>query len=167
MFKLNQLYNKFTMSMKYLIYIIVLFSFALCNLKINDLAPNFSLQDQNGKFHTLRKYQGQNIILYFYPKDFTPGCTKQACSFRDINKELIERNTIVLGISYDSNKKHERFSKKNNLNFPLLSDYNKSVSKLYNTSGWFMPKRKTFIIDKDGIIIHIIDMGNISFLFTI
>ena len=116
MFKLTSLYNKFTMSMKYLIYIVVLFSLCMCNLKIGDLAPDFTLQDQYGKSHTLKQYREKNVILYFYPKDFTPGCTKQACSIRDINNDLINKNAIVLGLSYDSNKKHEGFSKKHNLN---------------------------------------------------
>ena len=147
--------------MKYLIYIIMLFSSALCELKIGDLAPDFTLQDQYGKFHTLKQYHGKNIILYFYPKDFTSGCTKQACSIRDINNDLTNKNTIVLGLSYDSNKKHEGFSKKHNLNFTLLSDSDKSISKLYDANGWFFPKRKTFIIDKNGIIIHIIDPVNV------
>ena len=148
--------------MKYLIYIIVLFSFVLCNLKVGDLAPDFLLEDQNGKFHTLKEYQGQNIVLYFYPKDFTPGCTKQACSLRDINKELIKKNTIVLGVSYDSNKKHKGFAKKYGLNFPLLSDNNKAISKIYDAKGWLFPKRKTFIINEDGIIKHIIDSVDIT-----
>ena len=148
--------------MKYLIYIIALFSFALCELKIGDLAPDFTLQDQYGKFHTLKQYHGKNIILYFYPKDFTSGCTKQACSIRDINNNLINKNTIVLGLSYDSNKKHEGFSKKHNLNFTLLSDSDKSIRKLYDANGWFFPKRKTFIIDRNGIIVHIIDPVNIE-----
>ena len=162
MFKLNELYNKFTMSMKHLIYIIVLFSFSLCDLKVGDLAPYFTLEDQNGKFHTLKEYQGQNIVLYFYPKDFTPGCTKQACSLRDINIELANRNAIVLGLSYDSNKKHEGFVEKHQLNFTLLSDSDKSISKLYDANGWLFPKRKTFIINEDGIIKHIIDSVDIT-----
>ena len=156
MFKLNQLYNKFTMSMKYLIYIITLFSFSMCDLKIGDLAPDFKLQDQNNKFHALKQYRGKNIVLYFYPKDFTPGCTKQACSLRDINIELTDKNTVVLGLSYDSAEKHKWFSEKHKLNFPILSDENKAVSKQYDAGGWFFPQRKTFIVDKNGIIIYII-----------
>jgi len=147
--------------MKQLIYIITLFSFCLCQIKIGELAPDFSLTDENNKIHTLEKYKGKNIVLYFYPKDFTPGCTQQACSLRDISKELIKRNTVVLGISYDSREKHVGFSKKYNLNFPLLSDKDKSISKLYESKGWLFPKRKTFIINKEGKIAHIIDPVNI------
>ena len=106
--------------MKHLIYIIIFFSFSICNIKVGDFAPNFTLKDQDKKSHTLRKYRGKNVVLYFYPKDFTSGCTKQACSLRDINQTLIDKNTVVLGISYDSNKKHEKFSEKYSLNFPLL-----------------------------------------------
>ena len=149
------------MPMKQLVYIITLLSFCICQIKVGDLAPNFSLLDENNKIHTLKSYQGKNIVLYFYPKNFTPGCTEQACSLRDINKELNDRNTIVLGISYDSGKTHEDFSKKHKLNFPLLSDTDKSISKLYNSNGWFFPKRKTFIINKKGEIAHIIDPVNI------
>ena len=148
--------------MKYLIYIITLFSFSMCDLKIGVLAPDFKLQDQDNKFHALKQYRGKNIVLYFYPKDFTPGCTKQACSLRDINIELANKNTVVLGLSYDSAKKHERFSEKHKLNFPILSDEDKSISKLYDASGWFFPQRKTFIIDKNGIIIYIIDPVNVT-----
>ena len=150
------------MSMKYLIYIIALFTFCLCDIKTGDLAPDFSLLDQNGKIHTLKEYRGKNIILYFYPKDFTPGCTSQACSVRDIYEDLKKKNTVVLGLSYDSNKKHNDFSKKHNLNFPILSDTDKSISKLYDANGWLFPKRKTFIINKYGIIIHIIDPVNVN-----
>ena len=150
------------MYMKNLIYIIALFSFSLCHIKIGDIAPEFLLLDQNEKTHTLKKYRGKNIILYFYPKDFTPGCTIQACSLRDINDDLKDNNVIVLGISYDSNKKHGEFSKEHKLNFPLLSDSDKTVSKLYDSAGWFFPKRKTFIIDKNGIIAHIIDPVNVN-----
>jgi len=148
--------------MKNLIQIATLLSFSFCNLKIGDLAPEFSLLDQNKKTHTLKKYQGKNVILYFYPKDFTPGCTIQACSLRDINDDLNDKGVIVLGISYDSHEKHNDFSKKHRLNFPLLSDSDKSISKLYEAEGWFFPKRKTFIINEGGTIIHIIDPVNVN-----
>ena len=150
------------MPMKYLIYVILFFTLLFPGLKVGYKAPEFNLEDQYGKFHTIKQYRGKNIIIYFYPKNFTPGCTKQACSLRDINKELIDRNAIVLGISYDSEEKHEGFSKKHNLNFPLLSDRDKSISKLYDSSGWLFPNRKTFIINQNGIIAHIIDPVNIS-----
>ena len=162
MHKLNQLCNKFTMHMKHLIYIITLLSFALCHINIGDSAPLFSLIDQNKKVHSLELYKGKNIVLYFYPKDFTPGCTIQACSLRDINDDLKDKDVVVLGVSYDSSDKHDGFSKEHRLNFPLLSDTNKSVSKLYDSAGWFFPKRKTFIIDKNGIIIHIIDPVDVN-----
>ena len=150
------------MYMKYLVYIITFFSLSLCHIRVGDLAPDFTLLDQDQKTHTLKKYLGKNIILYFYPKNFTPGCTIQACSLRDINDDLNDKGVVVLGVSYDSNKKHNEFSKEHKLNFPLLSDSDKSVSKLYDSSGWFFPKRKTFIIDKNGIIVHIIDPVNVS-----
>ena len=150
------------MSMKHLFYIILLLSILLSEIKIGDLAPPFTLSDQTGKIHMLKEYYGKNIVLYFYPKDFTPGCTKQACSIRDINIDIKNKDAIVLGISYDSNEKHNNFSKKHNLNFPLLSDMDKAISKLYHANGWFFPKRKTFIINKEGYIAHIIDPVNIN-----
>ena len=162
MHKLTQLCNKFTMYMKSIIYIIALLSFSLCEVKVGDPAPLFSLLDQNKKNHSLELYKGKNIVLYFYPKDFTPGCTIQACSLRDINKELNNNDVIILGVSYDSSKKHGDFSKEHKLNFPLLSDIDKSVSKLYDSEGWFFPKRKTFIIDENGIIAHIIDPVDVN-----
>jgi len=162
MHKLNQLCDKFTMYMKSIIYIIVLLSFSLCHIKIGDSAPSFSLLDQNKKLHSLELYKGKNIVLYFYPKNFTPGCTMQACSLRDINNDLKEKDVVVLGVSYDSSEKHEGFSTEYKLNFPLLSDNDKSVSKSYDSNGWFFPKRKTFIINQNGIIIHIIDPVDIN-----
>jgi len=148
--------------MKSLIYIIALLSFSLCEIKVGDPAPLFSLLDQNKKVHSLKDYKNKNIVLYFYPKDFTPGCTMQACSLRDINDDLNKQGVVVLGMSYDSSEKHSEFSKEHKLNFPLLSDTDKSTSKLYNSEGWFFPKRKTFIINQNGIIAYIIDPVNVN-----
>ena len=156
------MFNKFTMYMKNLILIFILFSVCLCQIKIGEKAPLFSLLDQNKKIHSLEEYKGKNIVIYFYPRDFTPGCTMQACSLRDINDDLKAKGTIVLGISYDSSDKHDEFSKQHKLNFPLLSDDDKSVSKLYESAGWFFPKRKTFIINENGIVAHIIDPVDIN-----
>ena len=130
-------------------------------LKSNLKAPNFKLPSTDKTIFELKKIK-KNIILYFYPKDFTPGCTIQACSLRDINYDLKDKEVIVLGISYDSIKKHDNFSKEHKLNFPLLSDSDKTVSKLYDSAGWLFPKRKTFIIDKNGVIVHIIDPVNVN-----
>ena len=102
--------------MKHVTYIIILLSISLCHIKIGDLAPDFTLLDQDEKIHTLEKYRDKNIVLYFYPKDFTPGCTIQACSLRDINDDLNDKGVIILGVSYDLSKKHNEFSKEHKLN---------------------------------------------------
>ena len=133
-------------------------------LKIGDKAPNFMSKNQIGEEIELKSYKGKKVILYFYPRDNTPGCTAQACDLRD-NKNLINKeNYIVLGVSSDSEKSHQNFIKKFDLNFDLISDEDKSVHKLYGTwveknmygKKYMGTARNTFIIDEDGIIIDII-----------
>lgn len=101
-------------------------------------APKFTLPDQNNKIHSLDDYQGQWLIVYFYPKDDTPGCTKEACSFRDNRKEFVKRNVAIIGISKDSVASHKKFAEKYHLDFPLLSDPEHSVIEAYN--AWGMKK---------------------------
>lgn len=98
-------------------------------------APAFTLVDQDGKKHSLKDYAGKNVILYFYPRDDTPGCTKEACGFRDLAKQLARHDTVVLGCSPDSEAKHQGFIKKYKLNFPLLSDPDKKVMTKYGAFG--------------------------------
>ena len=133
-------------------------------LKIGDKAPNFMSKNQIGEEIELKSYKGKKVILYFYPRDNTPGCTAQACDLRD-NKNLINKeNYIVLGVSSDSEKSHQNFIKKFDLNFDLISDEDKSIHKLYGTwveknmygRKYMGTARNTFIIDEDGIIIDII-----------
>ena len=133
-------------------------------LNIGDKAPDFSLPNQDNAQIALSSYKGHYIVLYFYPKDNTPGCTKQACSIQANWDVFTKQGITVLGISYDSPKSHKQFSKKYNLRFNLLSDSNKKVAKLYGACRYalgFMPmpfpRRKTFIIDPSGTIIDIID----------
>jgi peroxiredoxin Q/BCP len=123
-------------------------------------ATDFKLEDSNGVAHSLEDYKGKWLVLYFYPKDDTPGCTIEACSFRD-NLDLLRKAGVeVLGVSKDSVKSHEKFTKKYGLNFPVLSDENKETIKAYGAWGTkkFMGKefegviRKTFIIDDTGEI---------------
>jgi len=129
-------------------------------LKENDLAPDFTLPDETGQQHSLSDYKGKTVVLYFYPKDDTSGCTKEACSFRDNFSEITSKGAIVIGISKDSPKSHEKFKIKYNLPFLLLADENAKVIKLYNfwgTKNMYGKMvegtlRKTFIIDKDGKI---------------
>ncbi len=121
-------------------------------------ALNFSLPDQNGKIHTLSDYQGKWVIIYFYPKDDTPGCTKEACSFRDQMKQFQDKGVTILGISKDSVSSHKKFADKYNLNFILLSDESKETIKSYGAWGVkkFLGKsfegvlRKTYLINPDG-----------------
>ena len=124
-------------------------------------APDFSLPDQNGNVHTLASYHGKWVILYFYPKDDTPGCTKEACSFRDAHTLLWEKNSILLGMSKDTVKSHKKFSDKYRLPFPLLSDTTGETIKTYKAWGKkkFMGRefegilRNTIVINPKGEIV--------------
>lgn len=115
-------------------------------------APNFTLPDQDGKNRTLTDYLGQWVLLYFYPKDDTPGCTMEACSFRDNLPAFNKLKIQVLGISSDPVSSHKKFQDKYGLNFNLLSDPEKNVLKLYGASGFFT-KRISYLIDPEGIIV--------------
>ena len=120
-------------------------------------APNFSLIGADGKTHSLEDYAGKWLVLYFYPKDDTPGCTTQACSLRDARDELTELGAVVVGVSRDEPKSHEKFKTKYNLNFMLLSDpeaktindYGAWGKKMFGKEGIL---RKTFIIDPNGMV---------------
>ena len=125
-------------------------------LKIGDKAPYFELYNYDNTMITLDQYRDKNLVIYFFPKAFTPGWTKQACGFRD-NYEIYKANNIeVIGISYDNVLRQKNFSKKYNLQFPLLSDSDASISKLYGVDTYFFPKRVTFLINKDGVVFDII-----------
>ena len=115
-------------------------------------APDFALLDQDSSLRKLSDYQGNWVVVYFYPKDDTPGCTKEACGIRDDYTKFVEQEIVVLGISYDSPESHRAFIEKYNLPFTLLSDGDKSVSKLYDAQGLLFADRKTFLIDPEGII---------------
>ena len=107
------------------------------DLKIGDKAPDFTLLDQDSTEHTLSDYFGKKLVVYFYPKDDTPGCKKEACSIRD-NYALFEENEIIVfGLSYDTPASHKKFAEKYDLPFTLLSDSDKSVAKLYNSKLYF------------------------------
>lgn len=123
-------------------------------------APDFSLPDQEGVVHTLSAYQGRWVLVYFYPKDDTPGCTKEACAIRDADPDLRTLNAVVLGISADSVKSHKKFAEKYALQFPLLADEDRSVVTAYGVWGkkQFMGReydgilRTSFLIDPKGVI---------------
>lgn len=134
-------------------------------LKIGDKAPAFTLTDTNGRTVSLSDHKGQTVVLYFYPKDDTPGCTKEACSFRDHHRAFLKKNVAVYGVSPDGEKSHQKFTEKYNLPFPLLSDPDHRVASAYG--AWGKKKlygrtfngilRSTFVIGPDGRILHVFD----------
>lgn len=127
-------------------------------------APGFELPDQNGTIHTLEEYRGKKVILYFYPRDNTPGCTKQACGFGELYPQFLEKGAVVIGISKDSVASHKKFEEKYNLPFTLLSDKELTAIQAYDV--WQEKKnygkvsmgvvRTTYLIDEEGIIIKAI-----------
>ncbi len=119
-------------------------------LEIGTRAPEFTLPDQNGEMRSLSDYLGQKVILYFYPKDMTAGCTKQACAFGELYPQFREKGAVVLGVSKDSVASHKKFEEKYGLPFTLLSDTEKEVISM----GVL---RTTYLIDENGIIIKAFD----------
>jgi peroxiredoxin Q/BCP len=129
-------------------------------LAIGTKAPEFTLPDQNGEMKSLSDYKGQKVILYFYPKDMTSGCTKQACAFSELYPQFREKGAVVLGVSKDSVASHKRFEEKYGLPFVLLSDTERTVIEAYDV--WKEKKlygkvsygvvRTTYLIDEDGVI---------------
>jgi len=133
--------------------------------KVGEKAPEFSAKDQNGKTVSLADYKGKTVILYFYPKDDTPGCTAEACDFRDNYQSLLGKGYEVIGVSTDDEKSHKKFVTKHNLPFTLIADDDKHIVEAYgvwvekNMYGkkYMGTARTTFIIDGNGIITHVID----------
>jgi len=131
--------------------------------EVGDIAPDFTLPDETGKDHTLSDYRGQKVVVYFYPKDDTPGCTKEACSFRDTSDLYDKHNIKVLGISNDSQDSHWRFKQKHNLTHTLLADPENTVPPKYDAYGSKKIfgketegiKRSTFLLDEVGRIIKV------------
>lgn len=143
----------------------------MTKLKVNEPAPDFTSTTTDGSTVSLKDFAGKKLVMYFYPKDDTPGCTAQACSLRDANDDIKAKGAAILGVSTQNEATHQRFAAKYNLNFPLLADVDKSVAKAYGTigGGGLMSQmtsiagfadRVTFIIDEKGIIKHIIDSPN-------
>jgi peroxiredoxin Q/BCP len=121
---------------------------------IGSAAPDFKLQDQNGKWHTLAEYKGKWVALYFYPKDHTPGCTDQACDFRDNVFAFREAGAVILGISVDDVDSHRAFSEKHGLPFTLLADPTKQTAQRYGVMNFTgFAKRETFLIDPKGVVV--------------
>ena len=134
-------------------------------LEVGNKAPSFTLMGDDGKEYSLEEYKGKKVLLYFYPKDNTPGCTKEACSLRDWNSEIIKRGVTIMGVSKDSIQSHNKFREKHGLNFILLSDPDKTVHMAYG--AWGEKKmcgkvcvgtlRRTFIFDENGILTRVIE----------
>jgi peroxiredoxin Q/BCP len=133
--------------------------------KEGDKAPDFTAKDQNGKTISLSDFKGKKVILYFYPKDDTPGCTAEACSFRDNYQFMLTKGFAVIGVSTDDEKSHKKFETKFNLPFPLIADPDKNIVDAYgvwvekNMYGkkYMGTARTTFLIDANGIITKVID----------
>lgn len=131
--------------------------------KVGDAAPQFTGKDQDGKDFKLADLTGKKIVLlYFYPKDFTGGCTKEACGFRDRMGDLQTNNVEVVGVSFDSAESHKKFIEQYKLNFTLLADTDGKIADAYGVhmTGKEMAKRVSFLIGLDGKIIHVTDAGN-------
>ncbi len=132
-------------------------------VKVGEKVPQMSLRDQDGKDVKLSDFKGKILVLYFYPKDDTPGCTKEACSFRDSYQDIKSKDIEVVGVSFDNEESHKKFIKKYNLPFTLLIDSERGLAKKLDVYGkksfmgrsFFGVKRMTFLIDKDGVIRHI------------
>jgi thioredoxin-dependent peroxiredoxin len=142
-------------------------------LRAGDPAPDFSGVTTDGKRVSLADFRGRKLVLYFYPKDDTPGCTKQACSLRDHDKEIAAKGAAVLGVSTQAEDSHRRFTEKYRLNFPLLADTDGAVGRAYGTLGGpgllsklksaaGMADRVTFVIDEKGRIAHVIDRPDVA-----
>ena len=127
-------------------------------VKVGDKAPDFTLNDQRGKSVHLGDFRGRNaVVLYFYPKDDTPGCTKEACAFRDQYEDFKDAGAEVIGVSSDSEEKHAKFVEKYHLPFTLVADRGGAVRKQYGVPATLglLPGRVTFVIDRDGVVRHV------------
>lgn len=133
---------------------------------VGQTAPDFKLKDENGKIRSLSEFRGKKVVLYFYPKDDTPGCTKEACSFRDGYEQFEKAGIVVIGVSYDSPESHKKFKEKYNLPFILLSDEEKKVAELYQANkGLFGKKfanRVTYLVDENGKIITVLEKVDVT-----
>jgi len=136
----------------------------MSELKEGQAAPDFTAADQDGNTVSLNQFKGKKVVLYFYPKDDTPGCTAEACDFRDNYQGLIAKGIVVLGVSVDDEKSHQKFATKHSLPFTLIADTDKKIVEAYGVWGeknmygkkYMGTNRKTFLIDEKGNISHII-----------
>ncbi len=127
-------------------------------IKVGDKAPLFEgITDSGEKISISDQIGKKNVILYFYPKDDTPGCTKEACGFRDNWEKILSMDASVVGVSAQSVESHKEFKKKHSLPFPLVSDQDGEIRKLYGATGFLIPPRVTFVIDKEGIVRYVLN----------
>ncbi len=132
-------------------------------LAVGQAAPDFSLPDQDSEMHALSDYLGQKVLVYFYPKDDTPGCIKEACGLRDSYSNFESAGIVILGISFDDAKAHQKFIAKHDLQFTLLSDLDHSVATAYGAKGLYpLALRKSFLIDEAGMLVKIIDKVDVT-----
>ena len=138
--------------------------------KPGDVAPEFSGLTTDGTRVGLKDFRGKKLVLYFYPRDDTPGCTAQACSLRDHNADIKAKGAAILGVSAQDVESHQRFTRKHKLNFPLLADTDRAIARAYGTIGGGlggtlrgmlgMAERVTFVVDENGRIAHVVDDVN-------
>ena len=149
--------KKNIISIASILYFFLITGTSIAEINTGQTAPNFNLQDQNGNWHTLDNYKGQWVVLFFYPKDQTPGCTTEACNFRDNIFEFQKLNAQILGVSLDDIESHQAFSEKYSLPYPILADVNKECATEYGVLGKFMmmtiAKRQSFLINPEGQIV--------------
>jgi peroxiredoxin Q/BCP len=130
-------------------------------IQVGDRAPDFSGTTADGETISLAGFRGRKpVILYFYPKDNTPGCTREACGFRDLAGEIAAAGGALVGVSMDGPEAHRRFAAEHRLDFPLVSDASAAICKAYGVArlgGWLWPRRVTFVIDRDGIVRRVIE----------
>ncbi len=124
-------------------------------LSVGNVAPDFDAKDQQGNPVKLSQFHGHPVVLYFYPKDDTPGCTVEACNFRDSNAEYEKKGVKILGVSVDSVNSHKKFNEKYSLNFTLVSDNERRIAESYGVLNGATAKRVTYLIDKSGKIAHV------------
>jgi thioredoxin-dependent peroxiredoxin len=137
-------------------------------LKVGTQVADFTLQDAYGKPHSLKDYKGKKVVIYFYPKDDTPGCTKQACTFRDQYEDFRKQDIIVIGISKDDANSHKKFIEKYNLPFILLSDIETEVASYFGTwveksmygKKYMGMSRSTFVLNEEGFITHVFEKAS-------
>ena len=139
-------------------------------VSVGDKAPQINLKDADGRTVKLSDFKGKKVVLYFYPRDMTPGCTKEACAFQADSKKIHLKNAVVIGVSTDDEKSHQRFREKYNLTFPLLCDTDHKLAEAYGVWGeknmygrkTMGVKRTTFVIDEQGRVAHVFNKVSVA-----